>query len=267
MSDINLLNLFHEEMGVRNRFNKLMSDTGRLGAGVLLAAFAALAACTAPKYVKYVSPSGDFTCDVPWGWAVYIDEAGSDYMSATFTGPMDPEFLRGTPSLTIRWYAYKAVHRLPDGTIERYASAEDYKSQMLHDVYGPACPAEPDSVEDCAYTKAGSDLVQALAASKGVRIPDFSVIKAAGAKAAFYVVYRNRKPPKSATLGVVQNPKGGTLLRQRHAYVVVPMRGGFYALIYPATRDGFEKYKDDFWRMVNSFSVLKEGPAGPLFRP
>ena len=29
----------------------------------------------------------------------------------------------------------------------------------------------------------------------------------------------------------------------------------------------FEKYKDDFWRMVNSLSVLKEGPAGPLFRP
>ena len=74
-----------------------MTSRDFLRAGVLLAAFAALAACTAPKYVKYVSPSGDFTCDVPWGWAVYFAAAGSDYMSATFTGPMDPEFLRGTP--------------------------------------------------------------------------------------------------------------------------------------------------------------------------
>ena len=228
------------------------------------ALLAVLAGCAAPKRVTFFSPFKDFSCDVPWGWAVYLDAAGSDYTSVTFAGPLEPEFLRGTPSLTVRWYAYGAAHKLPDGNIERYVSAGDFKSQMLREVYGPECPPAAGTVEACAYTRAGSDFVQALAASKGMRVPDASNVKVAGVTASYYVVYRNRPVPRKALLGIVEDAQGGAVVRQRHAYVVLPLRHGFYVLVYPATRDGFEKYKDDFWRMVNSFQLLKEGPAGPV---
>lgn len=214
------------------------------------------AACRPPKYVKFISPFKDFTCEVPWGWAVYLDSAGSDYASVTFAGPLEPEFLRGTPSLAIRWYAYSAPHRLPDGTMELYTSPEDFTRQMLTQVYGPE-----------AYTKAGSDFDQQVALSKNAILPDESTIRVSAAPATHYVVYRTAPAPKGANLGVVMDDKGNTVVRQRHAYVLLPMKTGFYVFVYPATRDGFEKFKPAFFQMVNTFKLAKEGPAGPVYRP
>ncbi|MBI4422602.1 MAG: hypothetical protein HY554_02680 [Elusimicrobia bacterium] len=227
----------------------------RISAWLLLGALVALG-CEAPRFVRFVSPYKDFTCDVPWGWAVYLDSAGSDYANATFTGPLDPDFFRGTPSLSVRWYAYGAPHRLPDGSYETYASTADFSRQMLRYVYGSK-----------AYTKAGADFDQQLSASKGVALADASRVKAGGAEATHFVVYNTLPAPAGMTLGVVQDQERNSVVRQRHAYVLVPMRGGFYALIYPATREGFEKHKTSFFHLIKSLKILKEGPAGPAFRP
>ena len=47
-----------------------------------------------------------------------------------------------------------------------------------------------------------------------------------------------------------------------HAYVLLPMRRGFYVIVYPATRDGYALYEPQFNQLVNSFTPLKEGPDG-----
>lgn len=226
----------------------------RASIGVALSLFA-LSACQPPKYVKFISPYKDYVCEVPWGWAVYLDSAGSDYTSATFTGPLEPDFYRGTPSLSIRWYAYNAPHTLLDETPESYGSVEDFTRQMLYDVYAPD-----------GYTKAESDFDQQLAASRGEAVPDVKRVSVSGAPSTHYVVYRTMPAPKGVNLGVVHDGKGNAVIRQRHAYVLVPRNSGFYVITYPATREGYEKYKTSFNHLVKSFKLLKEGPAGPVAR-
>lgn len=219
--------------------------------GVVLMAFVS-SACQPPKYVRFVSPFKDFVCEVPWGWAVYLDSAGSDYSSATFTGPLEPDFYRGTPSLSIRWYAYNAPHALLGGLPESYGSADDFTRQMLGDVYAPD-----------GYTKAEADFDQQAAASRGEGTPDFKRVRVSGAEATHYIVYRTLPAPKGYSLGVVHDGKGNAVIRQRHAYILLPLPTGFYVITYPATREGYEKYKSSFIHLAKSFKLLKEGPAGP----
>lgn len=223
----------------------------------LLAAGVALlvVGCQPPKYVRFVSPYKDFVCDVPWGWAVYLDSAGSDYTSATFTGPLEPDFYRGTPSLSIRWYAHYAPHAVPGGVVEIYSSTDDFTRQMLREVYGPD-----------GYIKAAADLEQQAAASRGQLLPDSARVKVSAIEGAHYVVYRTVPAPQGTNLGVVQDDSGNAVVRQRHAYVLVPRKNGFYVIVYPATREGFEKYKPAFNQLVNTFKLLKDGPAGPASR-
>ena len=153
---------------------------------VLALAFAA--GCQHPRYAKYTSANGDFACEIPWGWAIILDSSGRDYTNATFTGPADPDFFKGVPSLSVRWYKYKAPHRLPDGTYEAYASADDFIRQMLRDVYGPS-----------AKTWAGSDsdIAQALADNKTV--PGSSPVQVAGAEGIYFVVFNTLKAPAGKT--------------------------------------------------------------------
>ncbi|TPW17246.1 MAG: hypothetical protein FD126_3696 [Elusimicrobia bacterium] len=153
-----------------------------------------LSACNPPKYVRYTSPFVDFTCDVPWGWSVFLDSAGSDYTNVTFTGPLDPDFFRGVPSLSVRWYGHNAPHRLPDGGLEMYSSAEDFRDQMLRDVYGPG------SLEGAPYTKAGSDSDQAKAAAKELALADFDRVSVSGWGATYFVVYRTIEAPEGKVL-------------------------------------------------------------------
>ncbi|MBI5203095.1 MAG: hypothetical protein HY925_16005 [Elusimicrobia bacterium] len=219
--------------------------------GVLLAGLVS-AGCQPPNYVRFVSPYKDFVCDVPWGWAVYLDSSGSDFTSATFTGPLEPEFYRGTPSFSVRWYANYAPHALLGASPETYANADDFTRQMLADVYGPE-----------AYTKAESDFDQQYQLSQGKSTPDTKRIRVSGVEAVNYIVYRTLPAPKGVNLGVVQDGQGGAVIRQRHAYVLIPVSGGFYVITYPATREGYEKYKPQFINLVKTFKLLKEGPAGP----
>src|SRR5688572_12258952 len=92
----------------------------------VLLAVVLLAGCKAPKYSRYASPFGDWSGDVPWGWDVYQERQGRDYASLTFAGPFDPDFVRGVPSLGVRWHAAGRPRRLADGSWESFASAQDF---------------------------------------------------------------------------------------------------------------------------------------------
>src|SRR6267378_848686 len=91
--------------------------------------------CKGPKYIGYKSINGDFICQVPWGWNVMTDQEGSHYTNTIFIGPFSPEFFLGAPSLSVRWYSYSSPHRLPDGLLESFDSAEDYIDQILRNLY------------------------------------------------------------------------------------------------------------------------------------
>ncbi|TPW21686.1 MAG: hypothetical protein FD126_439 [Elusimicrobia bacterium] len=208
--------------------------------GLALGALVFAVACKPPKYIKYMSESGDFSTEVPWGWSVYLDRQGDDYYNYTFVGPFEPEFHRGVPTLQVRWYGKDRVHSLPDGQLEAYAGPEDFVAKTLRDVYG----AERALVQEPHR------------------------ISVAGWEATHFVVVSAMEVPSTMTFGV-SSDRGGkqTVVLRQHAYAVVPMDTGFYVLIYPATRAGFPKYEERFNNMVNKFRTLKDGPSGPLLKP
>ena len=214
------------------------------------AALLALAGCIAGNYAHYRSPFGDFVCEVPKGWTTIVDSGGPDFYQITFAGPLQPEFYKGVPSLSVRWYRLNTTHRLPDGSYELYASVRDYMDQMLHDIYGPD-----------GYYKGGDDVDQERAAARNQALGEFETIKMSGDRdALFFVAYHNVPAPVGANYGVVSDDEGHRIIRERHGYAILPVRDGFYVLVYPATRNGFERFKKSFLRMVLSFRLLREGP-------
>lgn len=218
----------------------------------LASALLLLPGCSAPKYSRFDSPFADFRCEVPWGWRAIVDSAGSDYVNVTFTGPLEPDFFRGVPSLGVRWYRRNAPHRLPDGSYEQYASAQDFMDQMLREVYGP---------DARAWAGADKDVREAL--SRSEKLPGSRRIGVSGREAVYFVVFRGLPAPKGHAYGVVRDDLGNRAVLQRHAYALLPLNGGFYVLTYPATREGFERYRPAFFHLVNTFVLLKDGPAGP----
>ncbi|TBR18842.1 hypothetical protein EPO15_14910 [bacterium] len=212
----------------------------KLLSGLALGALVFAAACKPPKYIKYMSESGDFATEVPWGWSVYLDRQGDDYYNYTFVGPFEPEFHRGVPTLQVRWYGKDRIHSLPDGALEAYASPEDYVAKTLRDIYG----------------------------SERAMVQEPHRISVAGWAATHFVVVSAMPVPSTMSFGVSEDRAGkqSVVLRQ-HAYAVVPMDTGFYVLIYPATRAGYPKYEEQFNYLVNKFQTLKDGPAGPALKP
>ncbi|MFH1725078.1 MAG: hypothetical protein ABII00_10720 [Elusimicrobiota bacterium] len=198
-----------------------------------------VSACNPPKYVRYSSEFGDFVAQVPWGWSVYLDESGSVHYGYTFVGPFEPDFFRGVPTLNIRWYAYNKYHRLPHGRSDIFFSHEDYIRETLREVYGPDRYLEQP--------------VHRVAVS--------------GWEGSHFVVVSPVEVPPDTRFGVSLERDGDkvVVLRQ-HAYVVLPMDSGFYVMIYPATRGGYGKYLDRFNHLVNTFRVIKDGPAGEPVR-
>lgn len=213
-----------------------------------------------PKYSHYVSPFKDFVCEVPTGWSVVREGSRKDYYELLFVGPFEPSFYHGVPSLSVRWYRINAPHRLPDGTYEIYSSYQDFMNQMLRDVYGPD-----------GYYKGGSDKEQEAAAARGEELPDYQRIKVpddkhvkAGEKQVlgfYFVAYHDAPAGKDEKDGVRSDDQGHCIVRERHGYIVLPVRGGFYLLTYPATSDGFEKYRPEFFQMINTFRLVRAGPA------
>ncbi len=203
-----------------------------LGAVLLLASM--LAGC-APKYAAYTSANGDFRCLAPWRWKVITDHEGTHYADTTFIGPFDPNFYLGAPSLSVRWYRDYASHRLADGSLEMYSGPDDYIRQTLRNVYGPK-----------------SQLAQPM-----------DEVLVSGLRATHFVVLSAAPAPAGARWGVLTDPHTGKrFIPQKHAYVVVPVPDGFYVLIYPATDPGYAKHLAQFNTLVNTFFLVKDGPAG-----
>lgn len=197
--------------------------------------------CSPPKYATYTSIHKDWKTVVPGGWSIMTDQEGSHFTNTNFIGPFEPEFYLGAPSFSVRWHSYKASHRLPDGLVEYYETAEDYIDQMLKSVYGPRF--ELVDAEDY-HRPAG-----------------ISGSKVAGRDAKHFAVLSPTEVPADTKWGTSVNPETGRIgVVRLHEYVVVPAQKGFYVLVYPATRDGFKLYKPQFNAFVHGFTILAEGP-------
>ncbi|MBI5629876.1 MAG: hypothetical protein HY921_03205 [Elusimicrobia bacterium] len=199
-------------------------------------ACAIFSSCGPPKYAAYVSVDSDWRGSVPWGWHVMTDREATHYAQTNFIGPFEPDFYLGVPSFSVRWYNYSYPRRLPDGLLEMYSSADDFIQQTLSYVYGPKYEM-PQPVHE---------------------------ITAGGRKAKHFVVLSPIPVPSSTRWGTSSSAQTGeTVNFRQHAYVVVPLKRGFYVLVYPATRDGYKLYEPQFNQLVNTFSPVLEGPAGP----
>jgi hypothetical protein len=200
-------------------------------------------ACSPPKYVPYKSIHGDWSAVVPYAWDVMTDEEGLTFTNTNFIGPFDPEFFLGAPSFSVRWHAYKKAHRLRDGLVEYYGSADDFIDQMLRGVYGP-----------------DYHLVDEENPSREAPITD---AKVDGRPAKHFTVLSAVPVPRATKWGTSTNPDNGGVVNVRlHEYLVVPLNKGFYVLVYPATLKGFKFYKPQFNAFVHGFKFLSEGPQG-----
>jgi len=73
--------------------------------------------------------------------------------------------------------------------------------------------------------------------------------------------------PENYTFGVSIDPETNRHgIIRKHEYVILPMDTGFYVLIYPATRQGYEHHIKKFNNLVNTFTVHTDGPAGEKLR-
>jgi hypothetical protein len=210
----------------------------------LIAGILGVVACGPPKYVNYTSIQGDWSSSVPWAWNVMTDSDGARFASTTFLGPFEPEFYLGAPSLSVRWHAYNSSHKLRDGLVESYSSADDYIKQMLANVYGPDYE---------------------LVSDKDIKQPQpVSEVLIGGRKAKHFVVLSSVAVPPSTKWGTSIDPESGRLVNvRRHAYTILPLDKGFYVIVYPATNEGYGLYVKQYNNLVNSFKPLKEGPSGP----
>lgn len=203
---------------------------------VLLASAAALSfsSCRSPKYFLYTSEAGDFSVDVPYAWRVFYEEQGSNYVNTTFVGPFDPDFFRGAPSFSIRWHSMGAPFAQGFGMERGYSSAEDYAERTLKELY----------------------------ADDALMEQNLHRIGVSGKQALHFVVSAPMFVPGDTRYGASRDEQGNTAVLRQHAYVVVPAESGFYVLIYPGTRMGFNRYEARFTKLVNSFRMLRDGPAG-----
>jgi hypothetical protein len=211
----------------------------------LAAAFIAICAliataCKPPEYALYTSPERDFQCKVPWAWNVMYDSEEKHFENLTFIGPFEPDFYLGAPSFSVRWYSRYTTHRLRDDRLEMYAGSDDFIHQILDSVYGPE------------------------------RIMDRPVqeLNVGGRKLKYFVVISGGPADPKARWGTaLDRLTGKTINPRKHAYVLIDMPSGFYVLAYPATKQGYDLYKEKFDQMVGSFVPLKDGPGGAPLPP
>lgn len=252
----------------------------RLGLACLMAGAAALAACSPPKYVHYWSIWRDWHANVPWGWHIRTEQEAARFARTDLNGPFAPEFFLGVPTISVRWHQYKTSHRLPDGLVEYYADADDYIKQTLQTVYGPHCADFWDEKTPPSKTPAGS-AVEDAGLSQPCGLVDKQPGKKAevrghpdliyiggGQKAKHFTVMSPVVVPESYQFGTSWDLKTQQhYVVRMHEYVVLPMEKGFYAIVYPATREGYDLFKPQFNEFVNSFKVYKEGPASASAAP
>ena len=213
---------------------------GRIVFGAtLFAAGLLFTACQSSKYAGYTSIWGDYRCAVPRGWQVITERDKGDFTNTNFVGPFEPGFLLGVPSMSVRWHAYNAAHRLPDGQLELYSNVDDYIQQTLRDVYQPNLKLVNNSGK--VDEKTLNDR-----------------------PARYFVASSPERVPSSLKWGTVIDADSGLPYNIRqHAYWVLPGERGFYVLIYPATKEGYPLYEKQFNQLASSFAILKDGPDGP----
>jgi len=220
---------------------------------VFLLAFAV--ACNPPKYANYESINKDFQASVPWGWQVMTDQQDNDFSQTTFIGPFDPDFYLGAPSMSVRWYARYRPHRLTDGRLEMYSGPDDFIKQTLAQVYGP---------EYFLLTLAGK---ASYDNEKKTEVVPEITLKNSGLTAKAFTVVSATPAPEANKWGISgQAGTGKPFVLRKHAYVVVPIEGGFYVLTYPATERGYENFIDKFAGLMGSFMPRTAGPGGPKIR-
>ncbi|MFI5362299.1 MAG: hypothetical protein ACHQ49_10045 [Elusimicrobiota bacterium] len=228
----------------------------------IFAVVAALAAaCTPPKYASYTSVSNDFTARVPWGWNVIAEANFDGYSEVVFTGPFDPDFYLGAPSLSVRWYKPYRSHPLRDGQLEMYKSSDDFIKQTLRDVYGK------DAIVVGVGTRSDGNRVPL---EKNEPIPTVT-LKESGLAAKYFAVLSPTRARAGTTVGTFVDENGTRVNQRYHEYAVVPIvvdnrEAGFYVLCYPATMRGHDTDMDRFRNLMGTFRPLTVGPAGPKFR-
>lgn len=220
--------------------------TRALGIFVLFAAV--LAACSAPKYIRYQSVSGDFSVQAPWGWNVIAEADHDSFSEVKFIGPFDADFFLGAPSLSVRWYKRYRAHTMHGGFVEMYADADDFISQMLKQVYGPK-----------SILMKGGEAGEKQEPLRGP-IPEVT-LRESGLKAKYFAVL-SAAPAAAGTVGAVKDVDGNWHNIRYHEYAVIPMPGGFYVLCYPATQKGHDKAVDRFNVLAASFHPFTAGPGG-----
>ena len=88
-------------------------------------------------------------------------------------------------------------------------------------------------------------------------------IAVSGWEGTHFIVESLVSVPKTYNYAVLVDPTGTKAgVVRHHAYVILPMDNGFYVLVYPGTRGGYDRYAKQFNHLVNTFSVLTDGPAG-----
>jgi len=199
----------------------------RMSARFLAAMLAVVAlGCFAPRHaqgaegVPYASLWGDYTTSVPAGWTATYDWEGRHYAQVAFKG-VEPGY-----GLVVCWYIRHSTHRMPDGAPETYSDTEDYIKQMVECVY-PGGPVEPTQ-----EVQAGKRTAKRLVVHYP-RTSDLHVTARLGA-------------------GVGDDIRRGP---GQHAYTILPMPSGWYALVYFAPEGGYEKYVACYDRMVAAFAL------------
>lgn len=220
---------------------------------VVVALAGALSACRG-KYAVYMPLTRDYQVAVPFAWSVIWEASGDDFTHANFVGPFDPRFFRGAPSFSVRWYRRMGRHKLADGSVEGYISADDFISQTLSRVYGPEYQLwNQPTPKETEGTPCGRD---------ASCIVTFKPLNAGTEAKIFLVVSADQIPPGRSHFGAARDEKGDTINPRKHEYVVIPMEEGFYVLTYPATTVGYPKFKPQFNYFFNTFTPLKKGPGG-----
>jgi len=77
------------------------------------------------------SPQQDFQIACPPDWVMTKDEEGDHFLQVNWSPRNDP-----TTALHVIWFSYSVPHRLKDGSLELYSSADDFTRQTLQDVFG-----------------------------------------------------------------------------------------------------------------------------------
>jgi len=77
------------------------------------------------------SPRQDFQIACPPDWVMTKNEEGDHFLQVNWSPRNDP-----TTALHVIWFSYSVPHRLKDGSLELYSSADDFTRQTLQDVFG-----------------------------------------------------------------------------------------------------------------------------------